>query len=144
MDLRRNLIISRLTFFIGQKDPIVAEKIRLIKDKLVQCLIDGTVYSIVESLKDLQRLQEENMYKERETKLSLIPKNSLEYEKKADELDRQIIEKIDNIVSEQQSTLYCSGLSAFKVTNDIIDIKVQMEIINFILSLSDIYSDNLY
>lgn len=59
MDLRKNLIISRLTYFIGQKEPFIAEKINLIKDTLVQCLIDGTVYSIVESLKDLQRLQEE-------------------------------------------------------------------------------------
>lgn len=59
MDLRRNVITNRLTFFIEQKDALVSKKLNLIKDKLVQCLIDGTVYSIVESLKDLQRLQEE-------------------------------------------------------------------------------------
>lgn len=59
MDLRKNLIISRLTYFIGQKELLIAERINLIKYKLVECLLDGTVYSIVESLKDLQRLQEE-------------------------------------------------------------------------------------
>lgn len=37
------------------------------------------------------------MYKERETKLCLIFKETLEYEKKANEIDRQIVEKIDNV-----------------------------------------------
>lgn len=37
------------------------------------------------------------MFKERESQLALIPKDSLEYEKKSNELNRQIVEKIDNV-----------------------------------------------
>lgn len=77
---RRDVISDRLNSYIASADPLVRERLtEEQKKKLVDCefitpapnrredtrqkkhvlgLLDGTVYSIVESLRDLQRLKE--------------------------------------------------------------------------------------
>ncbi|KAB7498024.1 Gonadal protein gdl [Armadillidium nasatum] len=53
-------------------------------------------------------------------------------------LDRRILEILDEKVNEQQSTLEQVGLPGFKVTNNATEVKVQMYIIGFILKLGNI------
>lgn len=60
MDLRRSLIASHLTCFLDNvKEDFVSKKLMEIREKLIECLLDnGTIYSIVYSLRDLQLMRE--------------------------------------------------------------------------------------
>lgn len=61
-----------------------------------------------------------------------------QHQKKLNELDKGIIKKLDEIKSEQQSTLYSLNLPGFFETNDSKIIVIQMNLLNFIFRLQKI------
>ncbi|KAI1724155.1 diGeorge syndrome critical region 6 (DGCR6) protein [Ditylenchus destructor] len=146
MDGRRNQIKNLLIFFLEGEDPQIRLKLENddIMNRIVDCLLDGTVYSIVESLKDLQRLRESEIVQDRARQLSAVrTTDDEEIRRKTEEIDKGIAETIDEIAKEQQATLCCSGIPMFMVTTDTEEIKLQMSIINFILSLSTVYTNHV-
>lgn len=60
MDSRRALISAHLTCFIDDiNNDFVKQKINEIREALINCLLDdGTIYSIIYSLRDLQLMRE--------------------------------------------------------------------------------------
>lgn len=52
--------------------------------------------------------------------------------------DREVILQLDQIVSDQQSTLYQAAVPFFSVTNDTQEIQVQMHVLRFIQKLSQL------
>jgi hypothetical protein len=98
MEKRREILKERLnTFVANTSDPYVKNKMNeSLQEKLINCLLDGTVYSIVESLRDLQRLRENELYEERQTKLQSM-QNVPNYEEKMKEVDRRILDQIDDV-----------------------------------------------
>ncbi|KAL3123163.1 hypothetical protein niasHT_010333 [Heterodera trifolii] len=161
MDLRRQFILQRWDLFlttIASDDsnqtktspvpfPIDSATLDRLKDEkmreqLAQSLLDGTVHSIVDSLKDLQTIQEQHLWAQREEKLPQLNCDGIsdEEERQTNE-DKAILERIDQIAHEQQSTLICAGLPLFKCSDDASDLRIQMALIQFILSLGPIYRD---
>uniref|UniRef100_A0A183BY29 BAG domain-containing protein n=2 Tax=Globodera pallida TaxID=36090 RepID=A0A183BY29_GLOPA len=113
-----------------------------VRDQLVQSLLDGTVHSIVDSLKDLQSIQEQRLWAQREDKIAMVKREGASDEDERLTYDNgTILERIDEIVREQQSTLICAGLPLFKSSDDACDLRVQMALIQFILSLGPIYKE---
>uniref|UniRef100_A0A914H2V2 Uncharacterized protein n=1 Tax=Globodera rostochiensis TaxID=31243 RepID=A0A914H2V2_GLORO len=111
-----------------------------VRDQLVQSLLDGTVHSIVDSLKDLQSIQEQQLWAQREDKIAMLKREGASDEGLTYD-NGTILERIDEIVREQQSTLICAGLPLFKSSDEACDLRVQMALIQFILSLGPIYKE---
>uniref|UniRef100_A0A915CVG5 Uncharacterized protein n=1 Tax=Ditylenchus dipsaci TaxID=166011 RepID=A0A915CVG5_9BILA len=143
MDLRRKQLKNRLMYFLETEDECIRAQLETsnIADGIVECLLDGTVYEIVKSLKDLQWLREAEIVNNRNSQLASITDTN-DVEEITKNLDLKILETLDEIVKEQQSTLSCTGMPMFKVSDQANDIKLQMAIINFILSLSDVYAND--
>lgn len=60
MDSRQSLISAHFTCFLNDiKDDFVKKKLNEIRKSLIECLLDdGTIYSIIYSLRDLQFMRE--------------------------------------------------------------------------------------
>ncbi|KAL0270133.1 UNVERIFIED_CONTAM: hypothetical protein PYX00_007634 [Menopon gallinae] len=117
-------------------------------------LNDPTIYEIVNSLLDIQHIIEKELFRERiEVTNKHIVENRIlmnmnlpqeEYEKKKailakkhakemKEFDVGIIMKLDQKVTEQQMVLETVGLPSFRVTNNPLEIQVQMCVLDFII-----------
>ncbi|KHN76125.1 Protein DGCR6 [Toxocara canis] len=106
---------------------------------LIESLLDGTVFQIVDSLKDLQQLNEKQLYDERQKRLAelqMVP----DLEEQMKRIDMNIMDELDKIVAQQQSTLARAGVPGFRVTNNPFEINLQMEMIRFIMTLHSKYS----
>ncbi|XP_015788271.1 protein DGCR6 [Tetranychus urticae] len=131
---------------------------------LASCLLDDTVFQIVNGLQDIQQLTEKNLFQKRmktsealKAKKIALHKKHKEYiatgamtmdqvrdaedafdaqiEEEMRKLDMQLIMELDQIVSDQQVTLERAGVPGFHVTNKPNEIKLQMHFLQFILSL---------
>lgn len=117
-------------------------------------LNDPTIFEIVNSLLDIQHIIEKELFHERiEVKNKHILEHQLlqsmnlppdEFELRKDilqkkhaeelkEFDVGIIMKLDQKVTEQQMVLETAGLPSFKVTNNPLEIQVQMCLLDFII-----------
>jgi hypothetical protein len=110
---------------------------------------------VLEKLKEYQNLSEEIYKKERDEEILKNQKEIEDYvrtldetelahtltlvrqqhQKRLTELDKNLILKLDEIKSEQQSTLYSLNLPGFFESNDSKVITIQMNLLNFILRL---------
>ncbi|KAI6183160.1 Protein DGCR6 [Aphelenchoides bicaudatus] len=140
-DNLRETITDRLNEFYAicseSTKGVLAENV---KTNLIDSLLDGSVYSVVNSLTHLQELKETELLNQRYRRVRELGVDSEDVQK-VQAIDRNIMEQIDELVREQQSNLCCVGLPFFKVTKDREDIKIQIEIIRFIQSLSDLFSE---
>ncbi|CAD5235412.1 unnamed protein product [Bursaphelenchus xylophilus] len=136
MDLKKE-IGQKLEKFI-ENGGIEKEKLAgNVKERLVDCLLDGTVYGVVSSLEHLQELRETELLNQRYRKVrELADQNDLEGIKT---IDREIMEQIDELVQDQQSNLCCMGIPLFRATLDPDEVKTQMDIIKFIVSIKDLF-----
>ncbi|KAK6112632.1 DiGeorge syndrome critical region 6 (DGCR6) family protein [Brugia pahangi] len=101
---------------------------------LVESLLDGTVFAIVESLSDLQRMNETQLYNDRHQRLmelQCIP----DLDEQMKQIDINIVKELDKIVAQQQDTLCRAGVPAFRITTSPREIELQMAIISFILTV---------
>ncbi|VDK61679.1 unnamed protein product [Onchocerca ochengi] len=101
---------------------------------LVQSLLDGTVFAIVESLSDLQRMNETQLYNGRQQRLmelQCVP----DLDEQMKQIDINIVTELDKIVAQQQDTLCRAGVPAFRITTNPQEIELQMAIISFILTV---------
>ncbi|VDK17841.1 unnamed protein product [Anisakis simplex] len=146
-------------FMVSLKPSISQSFNPQLQNNLIESLLDGTVFQIVDSLRDLQEMNEKQLYADRQKRLAelqLVPDLD-EQMKRIDmnivcELDKvltifyffqlsHIIEKsYFQIMAQQQNVLSRAGVPAFRVTNNPNEITLQMEIIRFILTLTSTYS----
>lgn len=133
---------------------------------LANCLIDETVGKIVDGLKDIQHMTEKNLYEKRQRtvdqmrseRTALVKRLRSEvtlglqteeqarqaeeaFDKKSDEemlrLDMKVVMDLDQVVSEQQVTLEKTGVAGFHVTNNPVEIRLQMYILDFIFRATE-------
>ncbi|CAD5228408.1 unnamed protein product [Bursaphelenchus okinawaensis] len=130
-------ITERLDKFV-QNGEIDKQKLtKNVRDRLVDCLLDGTVYGVVSSLEHLQELKETELLNQRYRKVrELADQNDTESVKR---IDREIMVQIDELVQDQQSNLCCMGIPLFRATLEPSEVKTQMDIIKFIVSIKDLF-----
>ncbi|XP_053206816.1 protein DGCR6-like [Panonychus citri] len=133
---------------------------------LANCLLDDTIFQIVNGLRDIQQLTEKNLFEKRMKTLEGLKARKLSLHKSHKEhiaagtmtmdqvrdaedafevqmceemrkFDMELIMELDQIVSDQQVTLERAGVPGFHVTNKPNEIKLQMYFLQFILSLHD-------
>ncbi|KAJ9591087.1 hypothetical protein L9F63_002368, partial [Diploptera punctata] len=124
---------------------------------LANALLNDTIFEIVKGLMEIQHVTEKHLFQQR---LQLINKHSMEMQemlektnnaaerqnqrlllqkKHKQELkhtDMKLVLQLDQRVSDQQVTLEKAGVPGFFVTNNPLDIKLQMYLLDFILRLS--------
>ncbi|VDM41004.1 unnamed protein product [Toxocara canis] len=79
------------------------------------------------------------LYDERQKRLAelqMVP----DLEEQMKRIDMNIMDELDKIVAQQQSTLARAGVPGFRVTNNPFEINLQMEMIRFIMTLHSKYS----
>ncbi|GFG31371.1 hypothetical protein Cfor_09245 [Coptotermes formosanus] len=124
---------------------------------LANALLNDTIFEIVKGLMEIQHVTEKHLFQQR---LQLINKHSIEMQdmlehtsdptarqkqrillqqKHKEELkhtDMKLVLQLDQKVSDQQVTLEKAGVPGFFVTNNPLDVKLQMYLLDFILRLS--------
>uniref|UniRef100_A0A0N5AK41 Gonadal protein gdl n=1 Tax=Syphacia muris TaxID=451379 RepID=A0A0N5AK41_9BILA len=132
---RRIILQQEMQSFIGSVNAKVkSEFTEELKNSLIESLLDGTVFAIVDSLKDLQRMRETQLYDNRQQRLvelQTVP----DLEEQMRLIDVNIVRELDKIVAEQQNTLSRAGVPNFHTTKDENEIVLQMEIIRFIMTV---------
>ncbi|KAJ8887954.1 hypothetical protein PR048_007438 [Dryococelus australis] len=124
---------------------------------LANCLLNETVFEIVKGLMEIQHVTEKHLFQQR---LQLINKHSMElqdllhrypddetrshhralmlqkHKTEIKSTDMKLVLQLDQKVSDQQVVLEKAGVPGFFVTNNPMDVKVQMFLLDFILRLS--------
>ncbi|CAH0393912.1 unnamed protein product [Bemisia tabaci] len=124
---------------------------------LAESLLDGTVFSIISNLMDIQHVTEKQLFQQRlsylrsySDKVQAVTNGDLGEEEKAVQLntlsarhkeelklfDMSIIMKLDEKVADQQRILGLAGVPGFEVTSDPIKIQLQIRLLDFILRIS--------
>ncbi|MFH4980562.1 hypothetical protein AB6A40_007271 [Gnathostoma spinigerum] len=135
MEQKRNFILTEVRKFAESLPPGFKERLsREVQITFAESLLDGTVFSIVESLKDVQRLCENRLYQDRQQRLIEL-QGVPDLDEQMRLIDVNIVKELDEIVSQQQSTLSQAGVPIIQVTQDPQEITLQMEIIRFIITV---------
>lgn len=124
---------------------------------LANCLLNDTIFEIVKGLMEIQHVTEKHLYQQR---LQVLHRHKMELQeittKTADETirsaqqillirkhreelkqtDMKLVLQLDQKVSDQQVVLEKAGVPGFYVTNNPLEVKVQMHLLDFILRLS--------
>ncbi|RLU19521.1 hypothetical protein DMN91_008078 [Ooceraea biroi] len=124
---------------------------------LANSLLNDTIFEIVKGLMEIQHVTEKHLFQQRlqlvnqqkiesEEALSSATKDdelsamktSLEKKHKEElkEMDMNIILQLDQKVADQQGILEKAGVPGFYVTNNPLEIQVQMRLCDFIIRLS--------
>jgi len=123
---------------------------------LANSLLNDTIFEIVKGLMEIQHVTEKHLFQQR---LQLLNQQKIEcqeasatmtdeelasmkvtlYKKHKEELkqmDMKLVLQLDQKVSDQQSILEKAGVPGFYVTNNPVEIQVQMRLCDFIIRLS--------
>ncbi|XP_076249661.1 gonadal protein gdl isoform X2 [Calliopsis andreniformis] len=124
---------------------------------LANSLLNDTIFEIVKGLMEIQHVTEKHLFQQR---LQLLNQQKIEtqeasssllndeeraiiktmlYKKHKEELkrmDTKLVLQLDQKVADQQSILEKAGVPGFYVTNNPIEIQVQMRLCDFIIRLS--------
>ncbi|GLG97121.1 Gonadal protein gdl [Gryllus bimaculatus] len=124
---------------------------------LANCLLNDTVFEIVKGLMEIQHVTEKHLFQQR---LQIINRQKMEMQdvfhhtteedirkkqhallqlKHTEELkqtDMKLVLQLDQKVSDQQVVLEKAGVPGFYVTNNPLEVQVQMHLLDFILRLS--------
>lgn len=158
-DLQRKLyfLVEQLQLMASELPPKYQMRLPYeLLSGLANSLLNDTIFEIVKGLMEIQHVTEKHLFQQRlqfinrqqiecqqllatiraEEKESL--KNRL-FAKNREELKQQdinIVMQLDQKVADQQSILEKAGVPGFYVTNNPIDIQVQMRLCDFIIRLS--------
>ncbi|KYN02033.1 PREDICTED: gonadal protein gdl [Cyphomyrmex costatus] len=124
---------------------------------LANSLLNDTIFEIVKGLMEIQHVTEKHLFQQR---LQLLNQQKIEfqevlsaimtddkltltkvalYKKHKEELkqmDMKLVLQLDQKVADQQSILEKAGVPGFYVTNNPVEIQVQMRLCDFIIRLS--------
>lgn len=124
---------------------------------LANSLLNDTIFEIVKGLMEIQHVTEKHLFQQR---LQLLNQQKIEaqeslsnvttdeervvikaalnkkHKEELKEIDMKLVLQLDQKVSDQQSILEKAGVPGFYVTNNPIEIQVQMRLCDFIIRLS--------
>lgn len=124
---------------------------------LANCLLNATIFEIVKGLMEIQHVTEKHLFQQR---LGLINQQKIEtqealkgisdeeratnvrnylHKKHKEEMrqtDMNLVMELDQKMMDQQSTLEKAGVPGFYVTNNPVEIQLQMRLCDFIIRLS--------
>uniref|UniRef100_A0A9J2PHQ8 Protein DGCR6 n=2 Tax=Ascaris TaxID=6251 RepID=A0A9J2PHQ8_ASCLU len=137
---KTRIIRGEMDEFIFSLKPKMCENFNAsLQRALIESLLDGTVFQIVDSLKDLQQLAEKQLYDERQKHLAEL-QMAPDLDEQMKRIDMNIVSELDKIMAQQQNTLARAGVPGFRITNNPLEINLQMEMIRFIMTLHSKYS----
>ncbi|KAM3728329.1 Gonadal protein gdl [Dirofilaria immitis] len=132
---KMEIMLLEMNSFVMHLEPRMRTRFsNVFRKMLVESLLDGTVFAIVESLSDLQRMNEIQLYNDRQQRLmelQCVP----DLDEQMKQIDINIVTELDKIVTQQQDTLCRAGVPSFRITNSPREIELQMAIISFILTV---------
>ncbi|XP_011501152.1 PREDICTED: gonadal protein gdl [Ceratosolen solmsi marchali] len=159
-DLQRKLyfLMEQLQHMAGELPPKYQMRLPYeLLSGLANSLLNDTIFEIVKGLMEIQHVTEKHLFQQR---LQLINQQQIEiqqvlsnirvddekesvkqslFQKHREELkqqDMKLVMQLDQKVADQQSILEKAGVPGFYVTNNPMDIQVQMRLCDFIIRLS--------
>jgi hypothetical protein len=159
-DLQRKLyfLMEQLQLMAGELPPKYQMRLPYeLLSGLANSLLNDTIFEIVKGLMEIQHVTEKHLFQQR---LQLINQQQIEiqqvlanirldeekesvkqslFQKHREELKQQdikLVMQLDQKVADQQSILEKAGVPGFYVTNNPMDIQVQMRLCDFIIRLS--------
>ncbi|XP_043276797.1 gonadal protein gdl [Venturia canescens] len=159
-DLQRKLyfLVEQLQHMAGELPPKYQMRLPYeLLSGLANSLLNDTIFQIVKGLMEIQHVTEKHLFQQR---LQLINQQKIEVqealsafgtdEEKAmttlilqdkhksqlKQTDMKLVLQLDQKVSDQQSILEKAGVPGFYVTNNPMEIQVQMRLCDFIIRLS--------
>lgn len=124
---------------------------------LANSLLNATIFEIVKGLMEIQHVTEKHLFQQR---LQLINEHKIEsqaalngvtsdeevttvknyllrkHKEEMRQTDMKLVEELDEKMMDQQSTLEKAGVPGFYVTNNPMEIQLQMRLCDFIIRLS--------
>jgi len=124
---------------------------------LANSLLNDTIFEIVKGLMEIQHVTEKHLFQQR---LQLLNQQKIEcqealsvtviddklnsikaalfkkHKEELKEMDMKLVLQLDQKVADQQSILEKAGVPGFYVTNNPVEIQVQMRLCDFIIRLS--------
>lgn len=159
-DLQRKLyfLVEQLQHMAGELPPKYQMRLPYeLLSGLANSLLNDTIFEIVKGLMEIQHVTEKHLFQQR---LQLLNQQKIEcqealsatmtdeqltsikvtlYKKHKEELkqmDMKLVLQLDQKVADQQSILEKAGVPGFYVTNNPVEIQVQMRLCDFIIRLS--------
>ncbi|XP_053977060.1 gonadal protein gdl [Hylaeus anthracinus] len=155
-DLQRKLyfLVEQLQHMAGELPPKYQMRLPYeLLSGLANSLLNDTIFEIVKGLMEIQHVTEKHLFQQR---LQLLNQQKIEmqetlslmttdekrvalHKKHREELkqmDMKLVLQLDQKVADQQSILEKAGVPGFYVTNNPIEIQVQMRLCDFIIRLS--------
>lgn len=158
-DLQRKLyfLVEQLQHMAGELPPKYQMRLPYeLLSGLANSLLNDTIFEIVKGLMEIQHVTEKHLFQQRlqllnqqkiesqEASLSAtdeeLPAIKAALQKKHKEelkqLDMKLVLQLDQKVADQQGILEKAGVPGFYVTNNPMEIQVQMRLCDFIIRLS--------
>ncbi|XP_029174924.1 gonadal protein gdl [Nylanderia fulva] len=158
-DLQRKLyfLVEQLQHMAGELPPKYQMRLPYeLLSGLANSLLNDTIFEIVKGLMEIQHVTEKHLFQQRlqllnqqkiesqEVLLSTtdeeLPAIKVTLQKKHKEelkqLDMKLVLQLDQKVADQQGILEKAGVPGFYVTNNPMEIQVQMRLCDFIIRLS--------
>lgn len=158
-DLQRKLyfLVEQLQHMAGELPPKYQMRLPYeLLSGLANSLLNDTIFEIVKGLMEIQHVTEKHLFQQRlqllnqqkiesqEASLSatdgelLAIKAALQKKHKEElkQLDMKLVLQLDQKVADQQGILEKAGVPGFYVTNNPMEIQVQMRLCDFIIRLS--------
>ncbi|VDN59201.1 unnamed protein product [Dracunculus medinensis] len=132
---RRSFMKEEMEVFVSKLDTRTSEQFNSALQKaIIESLLDGTVFPIVESLADLQNMTERQLFANRQQQLIEL-QSVPDLDTRMRLIDMDIVYELDKITTQQQDTLARAGVPGFRITKNCREIILQMAIIRFIVGV---------
>lgn len=160
-DLQRKLyfLVEQLQHMAGELPPKYQMRLPYeLLSGLANSLLNDTIFEIVKGLMEIQHVTEKHLFQQR---LQLLNQQKIEsqealsvvtieeeittikttlhkkHKEELKQMDMKLVLQLDQKVADQQSILEKAGVPGFYVTNNPMEIQVQMRLCDFIIRLSN-------
>lgn len=159
-DLQRKLyfLVEQLQHMAGELPPKYQMRLPYeLLSGLANSLLNDTIFEIVKGLMEIQHVTEKHIFQQRlqlinqqriemqetlsiarteEEKMSFKANLQTKHRLELKQTDMKLVLQLDQKVTDQQSVLEKAGVPGFYVTNNPLEIQVQMRLCDFIIRLS--------
>lgn len=159
-DLQRKLyfLVEQLQNMAGALPPKYQMRLPYeLLSGLANALLNDTMFEIVKGLMEIQHVTEKHLFQQRlqllnqqkiqvqevlskldveDDKISARASLDIKHKEELKQTDMQLVMQLDQKVADQQSILEKAGVPGFYITNNPLEIQVQMRLCDFIIRLS--------
>ena len=160
-DLQRKLyfLVEQLQHMAGELPPKYQMRLPYeLLSGLANSLLNDTIFEIVKGLMEIQHVTEKHLFQQRlqllnqqkiemqealsstavdEDRVTIKVASIKKHKEELKQMDMKLVLQLDQKVTDQQSILEKAGVPGFYVTNNPIEIQVQMRLCDFIIRLSE-------